>query len=122
MPNQAADQLRTGRIYDAPFEQPATVVLVDRLWPRGVAKEHAPWDEWCKDVAPSNELRKTYHAGGDFDAFEAAYRKELKQEPAASALAQLRKLDHLVLVTASKDVSRSEVAVLQRVLEQGDKG
>lgn len=110
--------IRTGRIYDAPFEQPATVVLVDRLWPRGVAKASAPWDRWVKDVAPSDGLRRSYHADGDFDAFEKAYRAELEQEPARSALADLRDTANLVLVTAAKIVDRSEVVVLKDVLEQ----
>ena len=35
-------------------------VFVDRLWPRGIAKDNAEWDEWEKDISPSHELRKWF--------------------------------------------------------------
>jgi Protein of unknown function, DUF488 len=44
-------------------------VLVDRLWPRGLSKERAHLDDWCKDIARSNELRKWY--GHDLDRYAA---------------------------------------------------
>jgi uncharacterized protein YeaO (DUF488 family) len=30
-------------------------VLVDRLWPRGVARAKAPFDQWLKAVAPGTK-------------------------------------------------------------------
>jgi uncharacterized protein YeaO (DUF488 family) len=42
------------RVYDA-TPAGAMRVLVDRVWPRGVSKQAADLDEWCKDVAPSTE-------------------------------------------------------------------
>lgn len=30
------------------------------MWPRGVSKEEAKLDEWAKEIAPSNELRKSF--------------------------------------------------------------
>ena len=96
-------------------------VLVDRLWPRGVSKAGAPFDEWLKDVAPSTELRKWYgHAPERFEEFARAYHHELEQGLAREALDQLRlsaRAGRLVLVTASKDLERSEAAVLQALLE-----
>ena len=96
-------------------------VLVDRLWPRGVSKADAPFDEWLKDVAPSTALRKWYgHAPERFDEFTRAYHHELEQGLAREALDQLRlsaRAGRLVLVTASKDLERSEAAVLQALLE-----
>ena len=53
------------RIYDAPAPDDGTRVLVDRLWPRGVSKARAQLDDWCKDIAPSTELRANLtHATG----------------------------------------------------------
>jgi uncharacterized protein YeaO (DUF488 family) len=95
-------------------------VLVDRLWPRGVAKATAPFDEWLKDVSPSTELRNWYgHVPGRFDEFARRYRQELESGPGLTALARLRRQASsgpLVLVTATKDLEHSEAAVLQVLL------
>ena len=67
-------------------------VLVDRLWPRGITKEKARIDLWLKEISPSDALRRLVH--GDptkWDEFVAAYRRELAQEPAKTAAADLRK-------------------------------
>lgn len=48
------------RIYEAPTQADGVRVLVDRIWPRGMTKDKAHLDEWCKQVAPSTELRKWY--------------------------------------------------------------
>ena len=54
--------VRLKRVYEPPSLQDGARVLVDRLWPRGLTKEAAALDAWLKDVAPSNELRKWFHA------------------------------------------------------------
>ena len=95
-------------------------VLVDRLWPRGVAKATAPIDEWCKAIAPSPELRRWYsHDSARFAEFGDRYRAELSAPAAAALLAGLRSaaLDRgLVLVTAVRDVEESSAAILRGVL------
>ena len=95
-------------------------MLVDRLWPRGVRKDDAPFDEWLRDVAPSDELRHWYgHEPERYAEFEQRYRAELAAPAAAAALDQLRAAatkGDLVLVTATRDVSLSHVAVLQGLL------
>ena len=59
--------VRMRRVYD-PSPEDGTRVLVDRIWPRGLAKARAGIDEWAKAVAPSTELRRWY--GHDPDRFE----------------------------------------------------
>ena len=49
------------RAYEAPAHDDGYRVLVDRLWPRGIKKEDLVYDEWCKNLTPSAELRKAYH-------------------------------------------------------------
>jgi len=49
--------VRVRRVYDEPADDDGIRVLVDRVWPRGMRKEAAHLDEWCKQVAPSTELR-----------------------------------------------------------------
>ncbi len=110
------------RVYDHDTAPPKTAykVLVDRLWPRGVKKESLEIDDWCKDVTPSPELRKWYgHDPDRFDEFAERYRAELRDDPAASALAELDTKLHsrpVVLYTAVKDVDISAAAVLADVL------
>lgn len=98
-----------------------THVLVDRVWPRGLAKADSPHDEWVKDAAPSTELRKWYgHDPERFGEFARRYRAELDDEPAASALATLRSWRDdggLVLLTATRDVEHSHARVLADVLD-----
>ena len=101
----------------------ARVVLVDRLWPRGVSKESFSHDEWCKDVAPSAELRKEFHSGElDFDEFAQRYRAELDRGEAAEAvdhLAELASGGGLVLAYAARDTERNHALVLAEVVRDG---
>lgn len=59
------------RAYDArSTKKTAPTFLVDRLWPRGIAKDDLDYDAWIKDVAPSAELRKWFgHVTDRFDEF-----------------------------------------------------
>lgn len=104
------------RAYDHPAEDGGLRVLVDRLWPRGVSKDEAGLDEWAKDVAPSTELRRWYgHDPSKFSEFARRYREELAASPAAEAAARLRdaaKHQHVLLITATRDVEHSGAAVL----------
>jgi uncharacterized protein YeaO (DUF488 family) len=110
------------RAYDPPKADDGQRVLVDRLWPRGVSKEKAHLDEWCKDIAPSTELRKWYgHDPDRFEEFAKKYRAELQEPERAEALAHLRDLaakGPLTLITASKASNISEATVLASLLEQ----
>ncbi|HVC71122.1 MAG TPA: DUF488 family protein [Acidimicrobiales bacterium] len=97
-------------------------VLVDRLWPRGLAKEAVDHAEWAKDVAPSTELRRWYgHDTERFAEFSRRYRRELTRAPADQALSRLRDIAakrRLVLLTATRDVEHSGAVVLQATLER----
>ena len=56
------------RVYDDKSKSDGYRVFIDRLWPRGVKKEDAHFDEWLKDLAPSTELRKWFdHELDKFD-------------------------------------------------------
>mgnify|MGYP001011727356 CR=1 FL=1 len=48
----------TKRIYEDAKPGDGYRVLVDRLWPRGISKDKAALGEWCREIAPSNELRQ----------------------------------------------------------------
>jgi hemoglobin len=108
------------RIYDQPTPADGTRVLVDRIWPRGITKVRAHLDRWCKQIAPSTELRKWYHHDpARFEEFTRRYREELTETQRAAALKDLRNLakrETLTLLTATTDVNRSEAAVLADLL------
>ncbi|MGH3234602.1 MAG: DUF488 domain-containing protein, partial [Streptosporangiaceae bacterium] len=85
--------VKVGRAYDEPTRGDGTRVLVDRIWPRGLSKEKAGFDEWCKLVAPSTALRKWYgHVPERFEEFGRRYRAELEEPERAEALRHLRDL------------------------------
>ncbi len=115
-------EVRIRRVYDEPEDDDGVRVLVDRIWPRGMTKARAALDEWCKDVAPSTELRKWYsHDPAKFEEFTQRYGAELEQAERAQALQHLRDLAadrRLTLLTASKDVDISEAAVLAAILNR----
>jgi uncharacterized protein YeaO (DUF488 family) len=91
--------------------------LVDRLWPRGIARDKARIDLWLKDIAPSAALRKRYHdKPADWDAFCAAYYTEFENAAAQAAEKQL--LDHLrkdpvTLLYAACDECRNNAVALR---------
>ncbi len=107
------------RAYDAPKASDGRRILVDRLWPRGLTKEKLKIDLWMKEIAPSNELRKSIHADpSKWSAFEQRYFKELASQ--AELVADLRSMARsgtLTLVYSAKDEVRNNAAVLKKYLE-----
>jgi uncharacterized protein YeaO (DUF488 family) len=116
-------EVKVRRIYEDPLESDGTRILVDRLWPRGLTKEKAHIDEWCKELAPSPVLRKWYaHDPRLFEEFGRRYRTELEAPEAAAALGRLRAVARhgpLTLLTATKDAAISEAAVLSALIQHG---
>ena len=110
--------MRVKRIYDDPAPDDGRRVLVDRVWPRGVSKERAALDLWCKDVAPSTDLRKWYgHDPAKQEEFAARYHSELSTQPAVDALADLRATrGTLTLLTATHELELSQARVLADTL------
>lgn len=85
-------------------------------------KEEAGVDEWVKEVAPSTALRKWYgHEEERFAEFRRRYREELKGGEQAAGLARLRELVRegpVTLLTATREVDRSQAAVLAELLRR----
>lgn len=116
----ADENVRVARVYDAPSPDDGRRVLVDRLWPRGVRKDDPRIDEWLREVAPSNELRRWYgHEPSLFEEFAQRYEGELSGPAQAEALRALRELAEsgpVTLVTATREPAISHLAVLARLL------
>jgi uncharacterized protein YeaO (DUF488 family) len=119
MPGEKA--VTAKRVYDEPSHSDGERVLVDRLWPRGLKKAKAQVDVWLPEIAPSNELRKWFHAHADErEQFRKRYIEELHGGEASEALARLRELVHdkgkVALLFASKNVDYNNATVLQEIL------
>lgn len=116
----ASSGVQVRRIYDARAADDGVRVLVDRLWPRGLAKTDADVDDWAKDVAPSDELRRWYgHEPDRFPEFRRRYLAELDLPAGRAALDRLRARNGtapLTLLTATKDVGHSQAVVLAELL------
>lgn len=114
------ENIRFRRIYEDPLPDDGNRVLVDRVWPRGMTKEAAQLQEWCKDVAPSTPLRRWYgHRPERFTEFRRRYLAELAEPEAAAAVGRLRQMlsgGPVTLLTATKDVEHSQAAVLTELL------
>lgn len=105
------------RAYEPPSESDGTRILVDRLWPRGVAKAKARIDLWLKDVAPSTELRKWFgHDPDRWADFQKKYRAELKGSAALAELRKLARQGHVTLVYSARDELHNDAVVLKNIL------
>ncbi len=110
--------IRVRRVYDPPSKDDGVRILIDRLWPRGLKKESLKLDAWPKHLAPSNELRKWYHAHlSRYAEFRERYKRELAAQ--GEGLDELRALVRgrtVTLLTASKDPDLSQAEVLRDLL------
>ncbi len=113
--------VRIKRVYDAPEASDGMRVLVDRLWPRGIAKEKARIDLWLKDISPSDDLRRRFHARPEsWDEFRTLYAEELEGDAGRIAAAELRRHiaeGSVTLLYAARDEKHNNAAALQLWLE-----
>jgi uncharacterized protein YeaO (DUF488 family) len=117
-----AKRVTVKRVYEQPAPSDGTRVLVDRLWPRGLSKARASVDKWLRDLAPSDALRKWFHARPEAWAiFRKRYLKELARPESAQALDELYRLANrrkkLTLLFASRNEERNNAVVLKDLLE-----
>ena len=110
------------RVYESVSHSDGARVLVDRLWPRGLKKTEVALHEWLRDLAPSNELRKWFHAQPEqWLAFRKRYLKELASPEAEKDLQKLYTLAHkrkrVTLLYASKNEKRNNAVVLKDLLD-----
>jgi uncharacterized protein YeaO (DUF488 family) len=110
------------RVYELAVRKDGMRLLVDRLWPRGLSKADARIDEWLRDLAPSDSLRRAYHAETDtWSAFRSKYLKELSRPESEAALRHLYQLadsrKRLTLLYASKNETQNNAVVLKELLD-----
>lgn len=112
--------IRLKRAYEPAAPEDGYRVLVERLWPRGLRKTDAHLDDWLKDVAPSDALRRWFgHEPSRFAEFRDRYRRELHAEPARTAFADLARRaarQTITLVFAARDEQHNNAVVLAQEL------
>ena len=116
-----SDRVWIRRAYDEPTNNDGYRVLVDRVWPRGVSKEDAQLDEWCKQIAPSTELRKWFgHDPERWDEFRSRYRGELEdRDDLVDALVERTTDGRVTLVFGAKDTDHNQAVVLAELIDEG---
>lgn len=112
--------IRLKRVYEIPEAADGYRVLVERLWPRGLAKEHARLDRWEKDAGASHGLRTWYaHDPAKWEEFRRRYFNELRSQPDL-----LRDLGHMIrshntvtFLYAARDTGHNNAVALKDFLE-----
>jgi uncharacterized protein YeaO (DUF488 family) len=110
------------RVYEPASSSDGVRVLVDRLWPRGLTKEDVAIKFWMRELAPSDELRKWFHANPEaWRMFRKRYLKELTTEESSAAVEKLHDLAEakrpVTLLYASRNLEHNNAIVLKELLE-----
>lgn len=120
-----AKQAARGRIllkraYDPPAASDGERILVERLWPRGLAKARAKLAAWPKEVAPSPALRKWFdHRPERWDEFRERYFAELDTRPETVAELRARVArGTTTFVFASREERLNNAVALREYLEK----
>ena len=110
--------VRTKRVYDLADADDGHRVLIDHVWPRGVTRERARLDEWARDLAPSDELRKWFdHVPERFGEFRSRYREELAARPErVDDLRRHAESATLTIVFAARDREHNNAVVLAELV------
>ncbi|MGE5173094.1 MAG: DUF488 domain-containing protein [Betaproteobacteria bacterium] len=112
--------IKIKRIYDPPSADDGKRILIDRLWPRGIKKDDAHIDEWLKEVAPSDALRKWFgHDPEKWPEFKKRYRKELKEmDEIVKRLRSEAKKRTVTFLYSARDEEHNNAVVLKEVLSK----
>jgi uncharacterized protein YeaO (DUF488 family) len=113
--------IQVKRAYDAVEPEDGYRVLIDHVWPRGISRERAHLDEWARELAPSDELRRWFdHAPERFEEFRERYRRELQAH--SELLERLReraRRGRVTIVYAARDREHNNAVVLAELLRDG---
>jgi uncharacterized protein YeaO (DUF488 family) len=108
------------RAYDPPARSDGRRILVDRVWPRGIARDDLEIDAWLKDLAPSTALRKWFgHDPVKWDEFRKRYGRELEQRvDALEELVEMARAGRVTLVFGARDTEHNNAVALKEHLER----
>ncbi len=112
--------IKIKRVYDKPEAGDGVRILVERLWPRGLAKKDAQVDKWLKDIAPSTELRKWFsHDPSKWEEFRKRYYRELdKNRDEVNELLGITVGNTVTFVYGSREKEYNSAFALKSYLEK----
>lgn len=107
--------IRIKRAYRAARVSDGQRILVDRIWPRGLAKDRVRLSAWMIDLAPSDDLRRWFnHDPAKWPEFQHRYEAELAKQPeAVAALLTLIEAGPVTLVYGAKSEEFNNAKALQ---------
>jgi len=113
--------VRLKRVYEPPTAEDGYRILVERLWPRGISKEHAKVDLWVKDAGASPVLRTWFgHDTAKWEEFREKYFEEIRTRPAV--IRQLREAiishEKVTFLFAAHDTEHNNALALKEFLEK----
>jgi uncharacterized protein YeaO (DUF488 family) len=114
--------VRVKRIYDPVAGDDGYRVLIDHVWPRGVSREGARIDDWARELAPSDELRRWFdHVPERFHEFRSRYRDELwSQGERIDDLRRIGREGQVTILYAARDREHNNAVVLAELLRSSD--
>ncbi|MBV8585638.1 MAG: DUF488 domain-containing protein [Verrucomicrobia bacterium] len=112
--------IQTKRVYEPLTPEDGASYLVERLWPRGIRKTDLKIEAWCRDVAPSTELRKWFaHDAAKWPEFKSRYRAELSDRPEAwEPLLAAARSGTVTLLYSARDTEHNSALLLKEFLEE----
>jgi uncharacterized protein YeaO (DUF488 family) len=108
------------RIYNRSLPNDSVfLILVDRLWPRGIHKDHVRVDLWLKEIAPSEQLRSWFgHDPARWDKFKARYFTELDTKvKLVQVILDKSKNGPVCLLYGAKDEEHNNAVALKEFLD-----
>ena len=109
--------VRIKRAYETPSPDDGVRILVDRVWPRGRARDALALEAWLPEAGPSDALRKWFaHDPARWEEFSRRYRTELVDNPALVTLRAHARRAPLTLVYGARDTRYNQAVVLQELL------
>ncbi len=107
------------RIYEPAEEADGTRILVDRLWPRGVARARAALDAWWPEAGPSTELRRWFgHDPDRWVEFRQRYRDELADNEHLAELVAMAAEQPVTLLYSARDTEHNQAIVLAELVSE----
>jgi len=108
------------RVYQQCAKEDGARFLVERLWPRGMKKDALQMDAWCKNLAPSGDLRRWFsHDPFKWKEFQRRYWAELGDNPAAfQPLFDAAKQGNITLLYSAHDAEHNSAVALKSYLEE----
>ncbi len=114
--------LKIKRIYEKKSPDDGFRVFVDRLWPRGLQSDESGIDEWMKEIAPSDELRRWFrHRPERWAEFRRKYAEELDAPEKAGlveSLADRADRGNLTLLYGTRDHEHNNARVVEEAVRR----